>query len=590
MTDATRKIITFILQAVMAFASSIAIAMVSGFGITGIDIMIPCVVVLCFLLYSRVWKNISTDHKDSAKKELGFNAVLGVIMAVATVVGSKVDLDERVFTGFTATDVILIIFLIPFFVSVLFILFFSSDTGKINTEAVKRTDYPQKDLKHRFSWMGILIICWLPYYLTFFPGGIGNDDFECAKMCLGMIPWSNHHPVFFTFVMNLFIKAFGGSSLSAAFGVMTFFQMLLLAFTLSYVLSWLEKHNVSRLFIYVSLVFFAIHPISAIYSVYVTKDIMFACATVFLTVHLLNMCEKKTFGRKDWILLGIWSFLTIVTRNNGTFMIAALAVAMMLMLRDHRKAVIITFLIVFALNISYKTVVWSALDIRKQSFVESASIPLTQIAYTIYTDGDIDGDEKDYLESIMPFDAVKKEFEPGYVDTYKFSDSFHSDVIDEDPGKLIKVWAKLLPTNFGRYVEAYIFETCGYWHIGITNTVATEGVQPNDLNIEGTDLIEKAFGISAGGLLSELILIGRKLPVLCLLSQMAVLILAVILLTRQYVRKGISGKVIVMIPLIALWVSIMLATPAYCLFRYMCPVFFLWPVLIQQFFANDVKS
>ena len=131
------------------------------------------------------------------------------------------------------------------------------------------------------------------------------------------------------------------------------------------------------------------------------------------------------------------------------------------------------------------------MGIEKQSFVESASIPLTQIAYTIYTDGDINTDDKEYLESIMPFEDVKKEFAPGYVDTYKFSESFNSEIIDNDPARLIKTWASLLTDNFGRFVEAYLFETCGYWHYGISNTVATEGVQLNDLGIVGIDVIEE---------------------------------------------------------------------------------------------------
>ena len=271
-------------------------------------------------------------------------------------------------------------------------------------------------------------------------------------------------------------------------------------------------------------------------------------------------------------------------------MIIALAVTMMILLKKYRKQILITFLIVFVLNGLYKGVLWPAIGIEKQSFVESASIPLTQIAYTIYTDGDIDAESRTYLEEIMPFDTVKEEFEPGYVDTYKFSESFNSDIIDADPVKLIKAWAKLLPGNFGRYVEAYLFETCGYWHYGISNTVATEGVQPNDLGVNGVDVIEAVTRHSLKPVLAELVLIARKLPILCMLSQMAVEFLAVILVTRQYVRRNRKVMLIVMIPFIALWASIMFATPAYCLFRYMCPVFFLWPVWVGEFWQQEGYS
>ena len=584
------KTITYVLEGVMAFATAIAIAMVSDYGITGIELMIPCVFALCFILYNKITKLFTGEYKATAISDLKFTCSLGVIMAIAYVVGSKIDLDERVFNPFGAVDVIYILFLIPFFVSILHIVFFSADEGKLkinNTDPDSSTSVRVWPKAAVYSL--VMLICWLPYYLTYFPGGIGNDDFECAKMCLGKIPWTNHHPVFFTAILNIFIKLVGGTDLSAAFGVMAFCQMFLLSIVLSLVLLWLEYRHAKRGFIYVSLGFFSLHPIVAMYSIYITKDVLFACIVVLLALLLLDICRavhdnhEHLNHRSVWIMLTVLSILTIISRNNGIFMICALAVSMFILLKHYRKQILIAFIIVFVINGLYKHAIWPAMGIEKQSFVESASIPLTQIAYTIYTDGYINTDDKEYLESIMPFEDVKREFSPGYVDTYKFSGSFNSDIIDKDPARLIKTWANLLRDNFGRFVEAYLFETCGYWHYGISNTVATEGVQPNDLGIAGIDVIEIVSGYSMRGVLTKLVLIARKLPMLCLLSQMAVEFLAIILVTGQYIRRKKIIYVVAMIPFIALWISIMIATPAYCLFRYMCPVFFLWPMLVREF-------
>ena len=588
MTDTARKMITCILKLVMAFATAIAIAMVSGYGITGIELMIPCVVALCFILYNKTFVLFVGDNRQKTVKELKFTVPLGIIMAVAYVVGSKIDIDDKIFNSFGAVDVIYILFMAPFFISLLHILFFSADEGKLKIRETERS-FDNDKKWYRFAiYIFVMLICWLPYYLTYFPGGVGKDDFECAQMCLGQIPWTNHHPVFFTAIINIFIKLFGGTDLTTAFGIMAFCQMLLLSIVLSLVLIWLEYRRVKKGFVYVALAFLALHPIVAMYSIYITKDVPFACVVIVLTLYLMDLAEtSEGLKKKNWIIMGILTFLTMITRNNGVFMIIALAVTMMILLKKYRKQILITFLIVFVLNGLYKGVLWPAIGIEKQSFVESASIPLTQIAYTIYTDGDIDAESRTYLEEIMPFDTVKEEFEPGYVDTYKFSESFNSDIIDADPVKLIKAWAKLLPGNFGRYVEAYLFETCGYWHYGISNTVATEGVQPNDLGVNGVDVIEAVTRHSLKPVLAELVLIARKLPILCMLSQMAVEFLAVILVTRQYVRRNRKVMLIVTIPFIALWASIMFATPAYCLFRYMCPVFFLWPVLGWEFMKQE---
>ena len=118
------KTITYVLEGVMAFATAIAIAMVSDYGITGIELMIPCVFALCFILYNKITKLFSGEYKAKAISDLKFTCSLGVIMAIAYVVGSKINLDERVFNQFGAVDVIYILFLIPFFVSIIHIVFF----------------------------------------------------------------------------------------------------------------------------------------------------------------------------------------------------------------------------------------------------------------------------------------------------------------------------------------------------------------------------------------------------------------------------------------------------------------------------------
>ncbi|MBQ8041619.1 MAG: hypothetical protein IJ274_17450 [Lachnospiraceae bacterium] len=41
-----------------------------------------------------------------------------------------------------------------------------------------------------------------------------------------------------------------------------------------------------------------------------------------------------------------------------------------------------------------------------------------------------------------------------------------------------------------------------------------------------------------------------------------------------------------LIPLVILWGTIMVATPAFCLLRYLYPIFLLWPFMIEEFFAD----
>lgn len=588
-----KKIAEYIVITGLSFLTMIAMAQVSGYGITGIELLLPCIFALCVIVFSKTKSLVFNGKNDFAKKDLKFTIPLGAIASLCAVVGSKIDLDSRSFDSFGIKDIAFIVLLIPFFVSVFSLLFFSSDALTISVSD-KGVEYGKtsKTLR-RFTIVnaGTLLICWLPYYLTYYPGGIGNDIFEIVRMCKGNIPLTNHHPIAFTGIVKLFMVLCGDETL--ALGMMVLVQMIAVAFTLSLVVTWLKYSHINKWICGISIAFFALHPIVAMYSIYLTKDVIFACVVVLLVLFLFDYCKAAKAGEigerivKLHIVLGLLCFLTIITRNNGTLVVIISMIAVLIFTPKTRKAVLITLLAVLILLGIYKGPVWKMLGVEKQSFAESAAIPLTQIAYTIYTDGEIEGEEKAYLEELMPFGEVKANFFPGYVDTYKFDKSFNAKLLDESPARFMKVWLALLPENFGRYVEGYLFETCGYWHYGVTNTVATEGVVDNDLGIIGTDYTEAILGVSVRGLLAQFVLVARKLPVLCLLSQMAIEILAVVLLVCQLLRRKMGYLIPAIIPLVAIWISVMIASPAYCLFRYMCPVFFLWPMILVQFYKHN---
>lgn len=594
-----KKTIKYLILILLSLLTTISLALVSHIGITGFDLLLPCVFALVLLVYSKVTDIIISPVEGKMKinkKDLCASVIFGLVASLAAVVGSHIDMDIRVFSSLGLLDCVYEIFLFIFFTSIFRLLFFSLDSSKLNklTESGCGEDVSnvskKQILKYVCIYTVVMIVCWLPYYLTYFPGGIGNDDFECIEMCLGYIGWTNHHPVLYIVTLNLFIKlaaAFGGN-LTVALSMMTTLQMIMLAVTLAFIIAWMHIKGVSKSIRYICVGFYALHPIMAMYTIYLTKDISFACVVSLLVLFLMDFIpyvlkcneKKEKVPGFYFAILGILSLLSILTRNNGTFIVAGLAIVMLVVFRKYWKQILITFAVVFIVNAIYKGPVWNALGIEKQSFAESASIPLSQVAYTIYTDGDIEGENKEYLERLMPFEKVKEEFEPGYTDSYKFSESFNKQMLDDNPGEFMKVWFKLLPSNFGRYVEAYLMQTSGYWKYGVSNTVATAGVQPNNLGIEGIDVIRNVCGISIAGLLEELVLVARKLPVLCFLSQMSIQILAVLIVGYNYFRRGKGIYSVPLMPLVVLWISVMIATPAHCLFRYMFPFFMLWPVIL----------
>jgi len=71
---------------------------------------------------------------------------------------------------------------------------------------------------------------------------------------------------------------------------------------------------------------------------------------------------------------------------------------------------------------------------------------------------------------------------------------------------------------------------------------------------------------------------------------MALQMWMVFILVIQYVREGRGRQGIYLLPLVILWGTLLIATPAFCLLRYLYPVFLLWPFMIAEFFAGKEKD
>ena len=128
-------------------------------------------------------------------------------------------------------------------------------------------------------------------------------------------------------------------------------------------------------------------------------------------------------------------------------------------------------------------------------------------------------------------------------------------------------------------------QTAGYWHYGETNSVCTQGVTPNVLGVEQYDILKHTIGISLEPIIEKLVLAVRKAPLLCVLSSMAMQMFMIWLVMIQYCRNGKRERIIPLLPLVILWGTIMIATPAFCLLRYLFPSFMLWPILLLEFLS-----
>ena len=324
------------------------------------------------------------------------------------------------------------------------------------------------------------------------------------------------------------------------------------------------------------------NPVIGIFSVYATKDVLFSAAVLILVIKLFQFQEfmeaDEVVGGGYWIQLCIVSLLVVFLRNNGSFIIVGTLVYLLVKYRKVWKQLATVFVIVAGIMILQKAVLFPMLQVREGSFAESLSIPLQQVGQAVVDDGSMTSQERAYLDELLPLERMKEVYQAGYTDPIKFDEQFDDALLNEDKAQFLKVWFGMLPDNFGSYVKAYLLQTAGYWDISQTDSLTTYGVVENELGLCQIDVVDAVCGHSLQPVIEKLILVCRKLPVLCYLTNMAMMLfgsfLSAYLVRRK--KRGISWVV----PLWISWGTIMIAAPASCKFRYMLPLYFALPFVM----------
>ena len=442
---------------------------------------------------------------------------------------------------------------------------------------VGKKEYKMKSWQIWLIVLGVLVVAWLPYLLSFAPGSVLGDSLSSVEQIFSG-EYSNHHPVAYTLLVGVFVKigvAMGNINIGVF--LYTCFQYLLLAATLAYVVMFLAQHKVRPVLLVIAAVFFAICPIFPSYAIIMWKDPIFSIALLFLGIILYEYAKTDFEGLK-WYHYALLIFCTLLVaffRNNGIFILVLVVPMLLILYRKKVWKVALALVLTIGVSLTIQGPMYSMLKIHKPS-VEAFAIPLQQMAYTISENEEsLSEDDRRFLSEIMPLEVWKKAYTPVLVDTIKWDESFDTIFFESHLVDFMKIWVKNLPGNFGRYVKAYLLETLGFWHPIYQNEYGyiDQYVMENESGIHETDLIEKVTGGSIKkGLEAFRPMLSTGLMVIVMLFS------AVICLEFQ--KKRIS---LLYLTSVFCWVIIMVSTPVAFSLRYMfvltlaLPIFMVCP-------------
>ena len=312
------------------------------------------------------------------------------------------------------------------------------------------------------SW-GIMLVCWLPCYVAYFPGIFAYDfPTQIAGISSGML--SADHPLLYSIITWAFLsagKAIHSYTLGAA--AYSLFQMLTLSASFAVSVAYLNKRGVSAPWQALCLGWFALLPIHPLFAINATKDVLFAALTVvfiILTSELLHTPQDKL--RRPLFIVGYVLTATAMTLTckTGIYVLAVFLPFLFFFSRPHRTWALLLGVSCVASFFISQSVLGAVLDVREGRFTEMLSVPLQQVARCA-NDGVLSYEELEAVEAFIP-----KEVWSGY--SSRLADQVKNNVdreyLRDNIQSFLRLWVKLGIRHPASYADAFFGLNVGFWY------------------------------------------------------------------------------------------------------------------------------
>lgn len=465
----------------------------------------------------------------------------------------------------------------------------------LNKIDVKEFEGGKKKYILGFGWIGTMV-CWLPYYLKYYPGVITLDSLLQIRQAIGVDGYSNHHPFAHTIlikyllkVVSLFVK-----NETTAIGLVVLIQMMLLAMVFSIVTTYIYHHFNKKLAI-LTWIFYSIVPYNGIYSISLWKDIWFAgiCVGFLLFLYFYDVLYddisklKKSGIGVGLLLTGIGVCLF---RSNGYFAFFFLIIFLFVKyIFDRKKNKLIIILgIAFAIATLIKGPVYQKFDVMPGDYIEKLSLPAQNIACVVASGGELKKEEKQLLSKIIDVDKIAESYSGWLSDPIKnlVREKGNQEYLEKHKGEYFKLWIKLGIRYPKEYLKSWINQTKGYWYPNTEYWVYAENVCENDINIHAEPQISSKVEM----VIKKWTDFYKECPIYGTLWEISAFVWGLIILMMYVIYRKKWNIIGIYVFLLGIWGTLLIATPVYAEFRYLYSLVAAFPLISAiPFFKRKIK-
>lgn len=234
----------------------------------------------------------------------------------------------------------------------------------------------------------LCFVCFLLSYIAFFPGIFGYDAPSQFAMYMGKIPFDSAqqpllHTLFIGAVINLGKGVLG--SYQAGFALLILIQGLFITNCMALTFHFLKKRNVPLIIILAGMIWVGLNPCIQVLNCNVTKDVMFGVFLTYFLMAVIHVCEKEKSGVFDILALSASGVFMCLFRNGLVLSVAVLLIFCLLFkIKKVKVYLTLTGIILFVEIFSFSAKqFWG---IEKTPSKEFMSVPIQQLAYTMYLD------------------------------------------------------------------------------------------------------------------------------------------------------------------------------------------------------------
>ena len=423
-----------------------------------------------------------------------------------------------------------------------------------------------------------MLLSWLPYFLHYYPAIMTNDSYQILNNINQNI-LSDFNTFGYTFFVGILWKLglflFKNQMLATAF--YTVIQMVLLANIYNFSIRYFYNKGLHKYVCLVVYLVLCLSPLHACYSVTIWRDILFSAALLLLIICLYEFKTTNFKFNIKYILLFIISIIAVMFfRNNGIYIYIILLPFLFINTKNNRLIMYLIYIFLIVLYYSVKIPIFNYYNVERSKAIEAYSIPLQQISRSVVYDKNLTKEELTEVNKYIRSSLIKYSYVNYISDPIK--NISKSKIIERDTRGFINLWYKLFFKHKRSYIEAYLSQTLGYWYpdtpywtIGMSREYSnfkTENVYNKSLinikfidsTFENVDSKENPFAIIIWG-------IGIR-------------VIAFFLCVCLMLYNNKKKLVFICIPIIALWISLMIATPVFSELRYMYALFLALPFII----------